>query len=252
MIRAISCALALLCIVWFEPTPADACGVKLSIGAPGAKRRLISARQTLSAKRTSDVRKPVRTGPALRLRDTVGAGGGNTVASGPATEPEPPPPEPKPKKQRKPPTPAPEPKTTDTTDAEPKPAVSDTTGETKPDRPAETAPRPGGKGRLWNRGFFGNASANLNPRLKARLAETAKWLASNPDKSITIEGHTSSVGSATLNQQLSERRAESVKDFLVEQGVDASRITTRGVGSDKPAFSPGNNPKNRRVEITVD
>jgi len=223
------------------------------------KRRAIAARQTLTPKRTSEVRKPVRSGPALRLRGTVGAGGSESVAAAPT---ETAPTEPKPKKPRKTvarhETPV-EPKSTadtaatsDTTDKAAQPAVSDTTGGVEP-KPAEPPARGGaGKGHVVRRGFFANASSALSSPFKAHLDDTVKWMQRNPDKNITVEGHTSSVGNASLNQELSEKRAEAVKAYLVDQGIDAGRITTRGVGSDKPAFSPGRNPKNRRVEITVD
>lgn len=261
MIRAILCAVASLSILWVSPDPVDACGVKLSVGSPSKMRRnLVSARQPLVPKRRKEERTPVRTGPMLGARGPALTSGGESSAK-PAGEPvvepqpQPQPADVKPKAKRRPKVTEPAPDSTDDS-ASTEPAVAKT-GPTPPEKdttPDEgTAPREvKGKGKLASRGFFGNASAKLNPTLKARLDETARWLAKNPDKNITVEGHTSTVGNATLNQQLSERRAEAVKDYLVEQGVDASRITARGAGPDKPAYSPGRNPKNRRVEITVD
>ena len=73
-----------------------------------------------------------------------------------------------------------------------------------------------------------------------------------PDLRVSVEGHTDSVGSVAYNQTLSERRAKTVRDYLVSQGIDASRITTRGFGKSKPIASNDTaegRAENRRVEI---
>ena len=71
-----------------------------------------------------------------------------------------------------------------------------------------------------------------------------------------IEGHTDSVGSDSYNQKLSQERAESVKGFLVEQGIPAERIpAVEGFGRTRPAApndTPPNREKNRRVEIVIE
>ncbi|MEM0933684.1 MAG: OmpA family protein, partial [Bacteroidota bacterium] len=69
-----------------------------------------------------------------------------------------------------------------------------------------------------------------------------------------VEGHTDSVGSAKTNQRLSESRANSVRDFLVDKGIGADRLTAIGYGEDKPIAT--NNTRsgraqNRRVEINL-
>ncbi len=77
---------------------------------------------------------------------------------------------------------------------------------------------------------------------------------SHPGLSLQIEGHTDSVGGDDFNQQLSERRADSVRDFLAEQGVSASSITARGFGKTQPVASndtPEGRQRNRRVELVV-
>jgi outer membrane protein OmpA-like peptidoglycan-associated protein len=98
---------------------------------------------------------------------------------------------------------------------------------------------------------FAGGSSDLAPRMLARLDADARWLAANPGKSITVEGHASQVGSAELNQALSESRANAVKDYLVQQGVDAARIQVVGHGFDKPAYDPPSSARKRRVHIVV-
>ena len=75
-----------------------------------------------------------------------------------------------------------------------------------------------------------------------------------PNAKFTVEGHTDSVGSAKTNQRLSESRANSVRDFLVDKGIGADRLTAIGYGEDKPIAT--NNTRsgraqNRRVEINL-
>ncbi|MCP4978806.1 MAG: OmpA family protein, partial [Maribacter sp.] len=75
-----------------------------------------------------------------------------------------------------------------------------------------------------------------------------------PNAKFTVEGHTDSVGSAKLNQTLSESRANSVRDFLIDKGIGSSRLSAIGYGEDKPIAT--NNTRsgrkqNRRVEINL-
>lgn len=100
--------------------------------------------------------------------------------------------------------------------------------------------------------FFGNGSTSITGRFQRKLNQTARWMEQNPDKSITVEGHANTTGNADVNMQISESRAEAVKDYLVEQGVDSSRISTQGFGMERPEFQPGSSGKNRRVVIVVD
>jgi len=101
--------------------------------------------------------------------------------------------------------------------------------------------------------FFGNSSAALSSSTMAKLRRTARWLKSNADRAVMIEGHANTTGAPAANQALSEARADAVKQFLIEEGgVDASRIETAAFGMDRPAFSPGTNGKNRRVVIKID
>jgi len=77
-----------------------------------------------------------------------------------------------------------------------------------------------------------------------------------PDLNVVIEGHTDSVGTAAYNKKLSQRRAESVKKYMVEKGgIDANRIKAIGFGEEKPIASNDTDEgrqQNRRVEAAVD
>jgi len=77
-----------------------------------------------------------------------------------------------------------------------------------------------------------------------------------PDLNVVIEGHTDSVGSNAYNKKLSQRRAESVKKYMVEKGgIDANRLKAQGFGEEKPIASnktKEGRQQNRRVEAAVD
>src|SRR5882762_2575712 len=77
---------------------------------------------------------------------------------------------------------------------------------------------------------FDTGSYTLKPGAREKLAKISGIVLAHPGLSLQIEGHTDSVGSDEYNRQLSERRADSVRDFLAEQGVPASSITARGFG----------------------
>jgi len=71
---------------------------------------------------------------------------------------------------------------------------------------------------------------------------------------VAVEGHTDSVGSDAYNQKLSERRAQAAVDYLVSQGVDASRLQPTGYGESKPMASndtADGRAQNRRVDLVV-
>jgi len=102
--------------------------------------------------------------------------------------------------------------------------------------------------------LFDTASANLKPGAREKLARVAGILASHPDLHIEIEGHTDSVGGEDYNQRLSEKRAESVRAYLVEQKVSPSVVGTAGFGESRPVATNGTSAgrqQNRRVEIVV-
>jgi outer membrane protein OmpA-like peptidoglycan-associated protein len=103
--------------------------------------------------------------------------------------------------------------------------------------------------------LFATNQAQLLPAAISRINEVADALTrGNPDATITIEGHTDSQGTHEHNVDLSERRAQAVKDQLVSHGVAADRIKTVGIGPDRPIASnktPEGRANNRRVEIVV-
>jgi outer membrane protein OmpA-like peptidoglycan-associated protein len=131
-------------------------------------------------------------------------------------------------------------------------AAVDTSAREK--EPSETAEEPSAapaRGRFSRRVYFAPSSSSLNPRMRARLSASARWLQRHADRSVVVEGHASTTGPAEPNQILSQARADSVKAFLVEQGVDESRIQTEAFGLTKPEFQPGSNPKNRRAVLRL-
>jgi len=102
--------------------------------------------------------------------------------------------------------------------------------------------------------LFDTGSATLKPGAREKLAKISGILLAHPGLTLQIEGHTDSVGTDEFNQQLSERRADSVRDFLAEQGVPGSAITARGFGKTQPVASndtPEGRQRNRRVELVV-
>jgi OOP family OmpA-OmpF porin len=84
------------------------------------------------------------------------------------------------------------------------------------------------------------------------LKSLSKFLKTYPYLVVYIDGHTDKTGTDAHNNTLSEERAEAVKRFLVEDGVDATRLKTRGYGETSPIdLSNDNSLANRRVEITI-
>lgn len=101
---------------------------------------------------------------------------------------------------------------------------------------------------------FDVGSAALEPRLRGVLDSFARTLQDDPAVHIRVIGHTDSTGTEALNDRLSLERAQSVRDYLVDRGVAASRIEIAGRGSREPVASNDTaegRAKNRRVEILV-
>lgn len=99
---------------------------------------------------------------------------------------------------------------------------------------------------------FATNSATLEPRLRPVLDAFANGLGSDPNTVVRVVGHTDSTGSDAINDPLSLRRAESVRNYLVDRGVGSQRIATAGRGSHEPLVSNDtaeSRAKNRRVEI---
>jgi len=102
--------------------------------------------------------------------------------------------------------------------------------------------------------LFDTGSYTLKPGAREKLAKISGIVLAHVGLSLQIEGHTDSVGGDDFNQQLSERRADSVRDFLAEQGVAPSSITARGFGKMQPVASNDTaegRQRNRRVELVV-
>ncbi len=97
-------------------------------------------------------------------------------------------------------------------------------------------------------------SATVRPGLYNELDRIAQIMIKYPETAILVEGHTDSTGSETYNQQLSERRANSVMNLLVERGVPSGRISILGYGESRPVATnatPEGRQLNRRVEIRI-
>ena len=102
--------------------------------------------------------------------------------------------------------------------------------------------------------YFETGKADIRQRSEKTLKEAAKVLAEYTDIRVEIAGHTDSRGKHDDNVKLSADRAESVKTWLVDHGIDASRITTRGAGPDEPVESndtKAGRAKNRRIEFKI-
>ncbi len=102
--------------------------------------------------------------------------------------------------------------------------------------------------------LFDTGRYTLKPAAREKLAKISGIVLAHPGLNLQIEGHTDSVGSDEYNQQLSERRAGAVRDFLVQQGVPAHSATARGFGKLQPVASNdtgAGRQQNRRVELVV-
>lgn len=102
--------------------------------------------------------------------------------------------------------------------------------------------------------FFDKNSAKVKSAMYPEIERIAKVMNQYPDTTIRVEGYTDSSGSEDLNMNLSRKRAESVKNLLVQNGVDAHRMETEGFGESNPRYD--NNTEdgrklNRRVEIKI-
>ena len=101
---------------------------------------------------------------------------------------------------------------------------------------------------------FATDSADIASSFYAPLNNLATSFRQYNQNSIEIVGHTDSTGNHAYNMGLSQRRAQSVANYLTAQGVDASRLSTRGAGPDQPVASNATaegRAQNRRVEVTL-
>ncbi len=101
---------------------------------------------------------------------------------------------------------------------------------------------------------FATDSNSIDPRFYPVLNDVALVLNKYPKTTLKVTGHTDNTGSDSYNQALSERRAMSVKNYLISQQVDSRRLTTVGMGEYDPIVgndSPELREQNRRVELQV-
>jgi len=101
---------------------------------------------------------------------------------------------------------------------------------------------------------FKTESANLEPSSLTVLENVLTMMRENPKISIEIAGHTDSTGSSEFNLKLSKLRAESVRDWLIRNGISSERLSTKGYGETKPVAdnkTEEGRAKNRRTEIRI-
>jgi outer membrane protein OmpA-like peptidoglycan-associated protein len=103
--------------------------------------------------------------------------------------------------------------------------------------------------------LFRSAESTLLSSAQVKLDQVAKALLDVRARNLIVEGHTDSQGSTSYNQDLSQRRADAVRDYLVQRGYPADRIQARGMGKSHPIAdnaSPEGRANNRRVEIVIE
>ncbi len=102
--------------------------------------------------------------------------------------------------------------------------------------------------------LFKSGSYELMPGARERLAKVSGIVLAYQGLRLAVEGHTDSIGSDEYNQRLSEQRAEAVRDYLLQQGINANAITAAGFGKSEPVATndtPEGRQQNRRVELVV-
>lgn len=102
--------------------------------------------------------------------------------------------------------------------------------------------------------LFASNRAVLLPDARSRLDQVSDVLMTTQERNLTIEGHTDSQGASSHNLDLSQRRANAVRDYLVQRGYQADRIQARGLGEGNPISDNSNaegRANNRRVEIVI-
>ena len=103
--------------------------------------------------------------------------------------------------------------------------------------------------------LFASGKWDLLPAAQVRLNDVANALTrEDPESKMIVQGHTDSQGTAAANQELSQRRAQAVRDYLVTCGIASDRISAQGFGPSQSIAdnkSPEGRANNRRVEIVV-
>ncbi len=102
--------------------------------------------------------------------------------------------------------------------------------------------------------LFDTGKAELNSGATRKLDQLAQFLTQHPDRRVQIDGFTDSVGTDSYNEELSRRRADSVRSALLTRGIDSARIGTQGYGKAFPVATnadSGGRQLNRRVEVVI-
>jgi outer membrane protein OmpA-like peptidoglycan-associated protein len=102
--------------------------------------------------------------------------------------------------------------------------------------------------------LFDTAKSTLRPAAREKLAKVAGIVSGHPGLRLEVEGFTDSVGGDAYNQQLSENRGDSVRDYLVLQGMPGTSVTAKGFGETRPVADNGTaqgRQQNRRVELVI-
>lgn len=102
--------------------------------------------------------------------------------------------------------------------------------------------------------LFDTGKYNLRQEARERLAKLTGIVLAHPGLHLSVEGYTDNVGTEDFNQELSEKRAQAVRQYLIDQGLDPGSVTSQGFGMANPVASndtPDGRQKNRRVEIVI-
>jgi outer membrane protein OmpA-like peptidoglycan-associated protein/outer membrane murein-binding lipoprotein Lpp len=102
--------------------------------------------------------------------------------------------------------------------------------------------------------LFDTGKANLKSATSQHLSDLALFLGKYPQRGAIIEGHTDNVGSSGYNMGLSQQRADSVRNFLLDRGIQSGRLSSMGKGEDTPIAgneSASGRQQNRRVEVII-
>ena len=102
--------------------------------------------------------------------------------------------------------------------------------------------------------LFESGRADLKAGAAGNLSKLVAFLTKYPERVVTIEGYTDSIGGDDYNQALSQRRADSVRSYLVRAGIDSGRLTAAGMGKNDPVAgndSAIGRQQNRRVAVII-
>ena len=120
--------------------------------------------------------------------------------------------------------------------------------------PAAVEEAPAPKPFAFQKVYFAFDHSDLDTQARGTLDDTVEVLKEHPDLSLSLQGHADSIGTDDYNLALSQRRAVSVRNYLVAHGVDSSRLEPSGYGESKPDASndtADGRAQNRRVEFVV-